>query len=47
MQLSDDWQMDLSLEKCRIMHCGGKDVNKHEHEIYGKPLLEAEQEKDL
>lgn len=45
MQCSKDWQMDFSEDKCYVMHFDDKDI-KHEHEMLGKPFLEAEGERE-
>lgn len=38
--------MAFNVNKCKIMHCGDKAV-KHEYEMNGKPLLEAQEERHL
>ena len=43
---SDDWQLTLSLEKCRILYLGRAN-NKHPYFIRGSPLLAADRIRDL
>lgn len=46
MQRSEAWQMDINVDKEKEMYFDHKSI-KNESAVFGKPLLEAQQEKDL
>ena len=43
---SNEWQMGFNLDKCKVMHIGGKNENA-KYEMGGKVLDEVVEEKDL
>ena len=45
-QWSEDWQMLFNIDKCSIMHVGGKN-REFKYEIGGKTLRSTEEERDL
>ena len=45
-QWSEDWQMFFNVDKCAVMHMGGRN-KKYDYEIGGKRLRLTEEEKDL
>lgn len=44
MQWPEAWQMNLNVNSRKVMHFGVKNIK---YKIFGKPLLEAEEGKDL
>ena len=43
---ADQWDMEFNVNKCKVMFVGKKN-SKKAYEMFGKPLLETEKEKDL
>jgi len=46
IQWSHDWQMEFNVEKCKVMHIGGKN-KKFDYTMAGRVLSKTKLEKDL